>query len=101
MSKGAKTSATFGAGTEFQEGGVVRFGTLSIGLAFIVAGLHADAGGSRTGAQPPAAAVPCRLPPASLRAVDLIYFAPPIHSHAGYNVLFAEHDGTRTAAPSQ
>jgi hypothetical protein len=31
-------------------------------------------------------------------SVDLIYLDPPFNSNANYNVLFAEHDGTRAAA---
>ena len=32
------------------------------------------------------------------KSVDLIYLDPPFNSNASYNVLFAEHDGTRAAA---
>lgn len=31
-------------------------------------------------------------------SVDLVYLDPPFNSNANYNVLFAEHDGTRAAA---
>jgi DNA modification methylase len=31
-------------------------------------------------------------------SVDLVYLDPPFNSNQGYNVLFAEHDGTRSAA---
>ena len=31
-------------------------------------------------------------------SVDLIYLDPPFNSHANYNVLFAEHDGSKAAA---
>jgi site-specific DNA-methyltransferase (adenine-specific) len=31
-------------------------------------------------------------------SVDLVYLDPPFNSNADYNVLFAEHDGTRAAA---
>ena len=31
-------------------------------------------------------------------SVDLVYLDPPFNSNASYNVLFAEHDGTRAAA---
>jgi len=30
--------------------------------------------------------------------VDLVYLDPPFNSNQDYNVLFAEHDGTRAAA---
>ncbi len=30
--------------------------------------------------------------------VDLVYLDPPFNSNASYNVLFAEHEGTRSAA---
>jgi site-specific DNA-methyltransferase (adenine-specific) len=30
--------------------------------------------------------------------VDLVYLDPPFNSKADYNVLFAEHDGSRSAA---
>src|SRR5687767_7439067 len=31
-------------------------------------------------------------------SVDLVYLDPPFNSNQSYNVLFAEHDGTRAAA---
>ncbi|MBA3689515.1 MAG: hypothetical protein H0W81_11935 [Chloroflexi bacterium] len=31
-------------------------------------------------------------------SVDLVYLDPPFNSNASYNVLFAEHDGTKAAA---
>jgi len=31
-------------------------------------------------------------------SVDLVYLDPPFNSNASYNVLFAEHDGTRAAS---
>lgn len=31
-------------------------------------------------------------------SVDLVYLDPPFNSDRGYNVLFAEHDGTKAAA---
>lgn len=34
-------------------------------------------------------------------SVDLVYLDPPFNSNANYNVLFAEHDGTRAAAQIQ
>src|SRR3954463_13494901 len=34
-------------------------------------------------------------------SVDLIYLDPPFNSNATYNVLFAEQDGTRSAAQIQ
>lgn len=30
-------------------------------------------------------------------SVDFVYFDPPFNSNANYNVLFAEHDGTKAA----
>ena len=30
-------------------------------------------------------------------SVDLVYLDPPFNSNANYNVLFAEHDGTKAA----
>ncbi len=34
-------------------------------------------------------------------SVDLVYLDPPFNSNANYNVLFAEHDGTKAAAQIQ
>ena len=34
-------------------------------------------------------------------SVDLVYLDPPFKSDQNYNVLFAEHDGTRSAAQIQ
>lgn len=31
-------------------------------------------------------------------SIDLVYLDPPFNSNANYNVLFAEHDGTKAAA---
>jgi len=31
-------------------------------------------------------------------SVDLVYLDPPFNSNANYNVLFAEHDGTKAAS---
>lgn len=31
-------------------------------------------------------------------SVDLVYLDPPFNSNANYNVLFAEHEGIRSAA---
>ena len=31
-------------------------------------------------------------------SIDLVYLDPPFNSNADYNVLFAERDGTRSAA---
>ncbi len=33
-------------------------------------------------------------------SVDLVYLDPPFKSNQDYNVLFAERDGTRSAAPT-
>jgi site-specific DNA-methyltransferase (adenine-specific) len=34
-------------------------------------------------------------------SVDLVYLDPPFNSNADYNVLFAEHDGTKAASQSK
>jgi site-specific DNA-methyltransferase (adenine-specific) len=31
-------------------------------------------------------------------SIDLVYLDPPFNSHQAYNVLFAQQDGTRSAA---